>query len=181
LRKHGHTELPKSAKTLLKTPRNTSGLIRNFCGGEYWYGGILDGIKSRLTFGDFQNFQPGHTVTIDIFVDGISPYKSAKKHLCAIAGCVVEQKKPFEIALWCGNIKEPDDVDQFFEDFVAEAKVLLRDGFRIDGIPSTFSLKIDKYIGDALARAWMLRIVVPPHSFHCCERCVYIYFFFCCF
>jgi len=66
------SELPKNAKSLLGTPRSTKDLIKTLAGGEFWYGGILCGLKSRLTFGDFRKiFQ--QEVVIDVFVDGISP------------------------------------------------------------------------------------------------------------
>jgi len=42
LRKNNHQFLPQCAKTVLKTPRNTTSLIKNFkAGGEFWYHGIL--------------------------------------------------------------------------------------------------------------------------------------------
>ena len=116
-------------------------------------------------------------VCIDIFVDGISPYDSVRQTVVALAGCVGGQKKPFVIALWCGKIHEPDNVDLFFKDFIDDAKNLMENGFVIDGGQGSFFLIIEKVIGDALARAWCLRTVIPPHAFYCCERCVSSYVF----
>ena len=46
LRDHGHEDLPKTARTLLKTPRSVHGEIK--CGGEYVFLGLTQNLKRIL-------------------------------------------------------------------------------------------------------------------------------------
>jgi len=165
--KHGHEDLPKRAKTLLKTPRSTKGLMTDLCSGQYWYGGILNGIKSRLHCENITQVH-GQSIHVDIFIDGISPCKKVKLHVVALAGCIVGQKKPFVIALWCGRTRDPVGIHEFFGDFIAEAAVM-KEGFVLYDI--FCKLVIEKYIGDTPAREWMLQVVMF-NAFWGRERCV---------
>lgn len=162
---YNNPDLPRCAKTLLKTPRSTRGLITEVAGGQHCYFGISNGISTRIT----SNFAPnGQSVEVDVFIDGISPYKSAKLHLWVIAGCLTNGKTPpFVISIWCGKIHEPDNVTEFFEDFIQEANLLKTEGFTYNGNIHPF--KIRNYIADAPARA-MIKCVKKHNSYHGCER-----------
>jgi hypothetical protein len=72
--------LPKRAKSLLKTPRSSKDLVKSLCGGLYWYNGILKNIQPMLESSTLQQ----DTVSIDVFVDGMSPFKSVKKSIWPI-------------------------------------------------------------------------------------------------
>lgn len=72
LRKNNHEFLPKCAQTLLKTPRSTTLLIRGLKGGgEFWYYGILSGLKIILSEEILQTLP--NVIEIDVFFDGFSP------------------------------------------------------------------------------------------------------------
>ncbi|XP_034240385.1 uncharacterized protein LOC117644849 [Thrips palmi] len=104
---------------------------------------------------------------MDVFGDGISPFKSVKRHLWPLAGCLVGQNTPFVIAIWCGPTKDPQSVDEYLHDFIEEFKIL-RDGFSF--LNRNLKLKIRFFIADAPARAW-IRKVNQHGSYYSCERC----------
>ena len=163
LKENGHPDLPSCAKTLLKTPRSTANLVQNIAGGQFWYRGIENALKVHLKK---ELLQDG-SVIIDIFVDGLSPHKSVRRHLWPIGGCISGDNTVFVIALWCGTTKEPTSVDEFLNDFVNEASHLLENGFQFQGLRVKFV--IGKFIADAPARAW-IRKVRSHNSYYSCER-----------
>ncbi|KAK3909645.1 putative phage-related protein Lin1244/Lin1753 [Frankliniella fusca] len=166
LRDHNHPHLPLSSKTLLKTPRSTVNLFTTLGNGLFWYYGILQCLIPRLSNQYLQNLQNG-CVVIDIFVDGVSPYKSVKNVLWPICGCIAGSWDIFIIGLWCGVSKEPGDLKMFFEEFIREAKQL-KNGFMHLGFQ--LKLRIRRFIADAPARTWM-KNVNQHGSYFACERC----------
>lgn len=160
LRTHGHPGLPKSSKTLLKTPRSTVKLIKPVGNGLFWYYGILINLIPRL------QHVSGNIVTMDIFVDGVSPYKSVKQILYPICGCLSGSKDIFIIAMWSGKTKDPDDIDSYFKEFIEEATTLM-EGFIHDG--KDYILQFGIVVADAPARAWIKRVNIHG-SYYACER-----------
>lgn len=161
--RHNNPNLPRCSKTVLKTPRSTRGLIKDLGGGQYAYLGFESGLLSRLSSHLVEKLKDNNCIQSDIFVDGITPYKSAKLHLWVIAGCIVGMNTPFVIALWCGKIHEPNSTEDFFEDFVQETIKLKEQGLMFKG--TTFQIQTRNYIADAPARAWV-KGVVPHNSYH---------------
>jgi len=124
LRKNNHQFLPQCAKTVLKTPKNTTSLIKNFkAGGEFWYHGILSGLKTVLCK-ELENAL-SDIIEIDVFFDGFSPHNSIRQFLWPIAGFIVGRKEVFIIAIWCGKTKNPSDLDAFLEDFIDKTQELM--------------------------------------------------------
>lgn len=160
LRNNNHPTLPKSSKTLLKTPRSTVNFIKKIGGGIYWYYGILNCLKCRL------RTVSGKIIEMDIFADGVSPFKSVKRVVWPICGCLVDSNDIFIIAIWVGQTKEPGDLEAFLEDFIKEAEELVQ-GFIHEG--EEYALKIHNVIADAPARAW-LKNVNQHGSYYACER-----------
>ncbi|XP_011141701.2 uncharacterized protein LOC105184540 isoform X2 [Harpegnathos saltator] len=107
------------------------------------------------------------TIEIDVFFDGFSPYNSIRRILWPIAGCIVDNKEVFIIAIWCGESKCPPNLDAYLEDFVNEV-LELKNGFNIEN--RHYKLKIRNIIADAPARAW-LKCVNQHGSKFACERC----------
>lgn len=140
LRDNDHPTLPCSTKTLLNTPRSTLNIIKPLGGGTFWYHGILKPMSPYLT----KEFLQGKTVIVfDDFMDGVSPYRSVRRSRWPIVGCLVGDDNIFIIAMWCGNSKEPTDLNQYLEDFVCEAKQLMI-GFTFNN--KNYKLQIRKYI-----------------------------------
>ena len=112
------------------------------------------------------------SVKLDLFVDGLSPYKAPTKkaELWPIAGriiCDEFKTKPFIIALWRGPKKVPDSLEEFLGPFVKECEELMK-GFILKG--TTYVLVLRHIIADAPARAW-LKQVKQHGSKASCERC----------
>ncbi|KAE8739318.1 hypothetical protein FOCC_FOCC015185, partial [Frankliniella occidentalis] len=150
LRKHNHPHLPASSKTLLKTPRSTVQMFKP----------LGTGLFCTMNLN-------GNVIEIDVFVDGVSPYKSVKRVLWPICGCLAGMKDIFIIAMWCGNSKEPSNLALFLEDFIREANELMS-GFTHLGYH--LKLVIRNLIADAPARTW-LKNVNQHGSYYACERC----------
>lgn len=165
LRGHNHKYLPMYAQTLLRTPRNTALLIRELeGGGQFWYHGILSGLKSTLSTEILETMSD--IIEIDVFFYGFSPYNSIRRILWPIAGCIAGNKEVFIIAIWCGESKCPPNLDAYLDDFVNEV-IELRNGFNIEN--RYYKLKIRNIIADAPARAW-LKCVNQHGSKFACER-----------
>ncbi|XP_026279273.1 uncharacterized protein LOC113207099 [Frankliniella occidentalis] len=166
LRAHNHPNLPLCSKTLLKTPRSTVKMFKTLGDGLFWYYGILVNLVPRLTEGFLEKLN-GTSIAIDIFIDGVSPYKSVKKVLWPICASLAGSKDIFIIAMWCGRTKEPSDLSLFLEDFLSEAKELML-GFTHLG--RNLKLVLRNIIADAPARTW-LKNVNQHGSYYACERC----------
>lgn len=165
LRKNNHEFLPKCAQTLLKTPRSTKLLIRELKGGgEFWYYGILSGLKTVLSEEVLETLS--NVIEIDVFFDGFSPYNSIRRFLWPIAGCIAGRKDVFIVAIWCGETKHPQDLDAYLEDFINETLELMN-GFHMNN--KCYKLKIRNVIADAPARTW-LKCVNQHGSKIACER-----------
>jgi len=166
LRDNGHPELPACAKTLLKTPRSTQGMVKSLAGGHMWYRSIQAALMKWLT-AEYIDSLENNTVVIDVFIDGLCPHKSVSRSIWPIAGCLKGEKEPFVIALWCGNLKEPSSVNEFFDDFIKESADLIENGLVCHGKELKFIIR--RYIADAPARAFM-RAVEVHNSYDSCER-----------
>lgn len=165
LRNHGHSLLPKSSKTLLSTPRSTVKDMRDLAGGKFYYFGILKSMQNRMSSSYLNGIRDGKII-IDVFTDGLAPYRSTGAQIWPIVGRLKDQKVPFLIAIWCGELKEPKDLDAFWEDYINEAQVLM-EGFELHG--KSYKLEVRRYMADAPARAW-IKQVNPHNSKICCQR-----------
>lgn len=73
LKRFGHNELPKLARTLLHTPRKAVE-PRPCAPGEFYYRGI----QQNLFFYNDEFFNESDTVILDFFIDGLSLSESSK-------------------------------------------------------------------------------------------------------
>lgn len=105
-------------------------------------------------------------IEVDVFFDGFSPHNSVRRTLWPIAGSIVGKKEVFIIAIWCGETKNPSDLDIFLNDFINETLELM-DGFTVRN--KHYKLKIRNVIADAPARAWLKRVNQYGRKF-ACER-----------
>lgn len=81
LRHYGHNELPKHAKTLLKTPRGRVA-VRPCPPGEAFYFGIQNSLLKM----DDAVFESMDKITTDFFIDGFSVSKSSNWQIWLILG-----------------------------------------------------------------------------------------------
>lgn len=128
-----HPYLPKDPRTLLKTKVNDA--VVNKCGGQYYHFGMSSALSQQLeTHSSSESLRDQFYVKIQINIDGLPSFKSASDQFWSILGMIanLELKKPFVIGLYHG-IAKPDNVDQYFEDFVNEYLDIQRNGNQYSG------------------------------------------------
>ncbi|KAK3918524.1 LOW QUALITY PROTEIN: Ergochrome gene cluster protein, partial [Frankliniella fusca] len=155
--------LPKSRKTLLKTPRRT--VVTEIGGGVMWYKGLSANFNERLS-GEYLAVHK--EIIFDLNMDGLELYDSYRDSFWPILGCLKDQQTPFIIGCFYGEGK-PDSVDEYLADFVTEMKELKRSGFEIFG--SVYPVKTRNFILDAPAKSF---VKCTGHTAKtACEKCDY--------
>ena len=91
-------DVPKDARTLLKTPTRIETYEK--CGGDYAYFGISNGIRSVINEHNSNN----NVLSLSINIDGVPLFRSSSKQLWPIL-CSFENSDIFIIAICCGDHK----------------------------------------------------------------------------
>ncbi|XP_065680952.1 uncharacterized protein LOC136071690 [Hydra vulgaris] len=109
LRRHGHSELPKDGRSLLKSSKVFTGDRK--CGGTYAYFTIADGLNYFLnTNKDSQNTE----LSVAVNVNGLPLFKSSNLQLWPILGLI--ENYIFIIALFCENVFNHHDLGKYCMD-----------------------------------------------------------------
>ncbi|XP_038062953.1 uncharacterized protein LOC119733615 [Patiria miniata] len=162
LRHEGH-ELPKDARTLLKTPRSV--VDSEKCGGEYAYYGLEKCIVKILV--KHENFvEENNSISLKINVDGTPLYKSTNDQFWPIL-VSFDNFLPGVVALFRGKSK-PEPLEHFLEDFIEEYSRLVEEGITYDD--KKLNVHIMAFICDAPARSF-LKCTKGHSGYHACERC----------
>lgn len=163
---HGHTELPKDARTLLQTPKIVP--VEDKFGGQYTYLGIENQIRKKIGMNAINN----QIIKLNLNIDGLPLFKSSNKNLWPILGCIVYNTNtnttPFPIALFCGDGKLSDCTD-FLKDFLTEYKELNENGLTVN--ENHYFCKINALVCDAPARQY-LKCIKSHNGYYSCERCM---------
>ena len=121
LNEAGHSELPKTAETLLETKKcvNNSIIIPSAKGnnGIYTYFGIKNVLKKMLNSANYEDSK----VKILVNIDGIPIYEKSTQQFWPILIKIFHTNytcSPGIVALYCGDSKKPASVDQYLEDFI---------------------------------------------------------------
>lgn len=165
-----HAELPRSYKTLLRTPRNLE--ICEVAGGQFLYLGLKSSLTSIIN--SLEN--KGEELTIDLTLnsDGAPIFSNSRE-----IGCIwpllcyshTLQSSIFPIAIFCGRSK-PDNFNEILKDFVNEF-LELRENFIVDGV--RINLYIRAFILDAPAKSAICGICGHT-GFKACPKCTEIGF-----
>lgn len=114
LKRHGHPELPSTARTLLHTVRNVE--TKECSGMEYLYMGLADKLRKpyKICKDTVQPTDTGeqHSIDIALNVDGIPVHKDSSKSMWPIL-CAITSAFPvyvFPVALTYGASK-PNNLD----------------------------------------------------------------------
>ena len=161
-----NSDLPKNARTLLKSERTV--VIKT--GGEYYYFGVEYWLlkllgKTNPIFDSQQSLLHLH-----VNIDSIPLFNSSSTALWPILGSIKElsQCGVFPIALF-SSASKPTSLDDYLFDFVAELKNLETKGFEYNN--HKYFLKLDAMICDAPARAFV-KCIKTHNGYNCCERCM---------
>jgi len=155
--------LPKSYKTLLRTPREVSLQVAGT--GLIWYKGIKHNIEQRI---NHQYLINNGQIIIDINIDGIPLQKDSSKQFWPILGRFAHQKYPFIIGVFFDK-KKPNNLDIYLHNYIVEVVELTESGLECDG--TVFPFCIRNYILDAQARSFVKQCV-PHNSAFACEKCI---------
>ena len=113
--------LPKDARTLLKTPRAVNTIkVDN---GSYYHFGVANGIKKILE--KYPCNQPKDKITFQVGIDGLPLFKSSADSFWPIIGLLDKPciKEPFLIGLYHG-VKKPSNAADLLSHFVEEMQDL---------------------------------------------------------
>ncbi len=163
-------DVPKDARTLLKTPDDTQ--LKLVPGENYYHFGVRTGIEASLkkNIDNYQIVNNLASISLNINIDGLPLFRSSNVQLWPILGCIAELPKAdvFIIGLYAGSSK-PLSITDFLEDFVSEMKDLIVNGFDLLG--NHCLVKVNALICDAPARAY-LKCIKGHGGYNACERCV---------
>ena len=160
--------LPVDKRSFVQTP--TSNNIVPMGSGHFSYFGIANQLNAKLISPKVHKESIPEIVKFHIHVDGISLSNSSFRHLWPISISLKGLElltQPLVIACYLGPSK-PENVHEYFEDFVTETIALRDNGFEFDG--KLIKLIPDAFLGDAPARAFV-GCFNSHNAFNGCHRC----------
>ena len=157
-------DVPASATTLLKTPKNQE--VSKKSGGDYIYFGLAQSLQDFLS--DRPNVHDLDCLELCFNIDGLPLHRSTKVAfwpiLCTIFNVCAED--PIVIALFCANHK-PTSLD-FLTEFIEELLELIHTGVQIG--EHLLTVGVHSIICDAPARA-MVKGITQFNGFYGCDQC----------
>ena len=168
--KYPELGLPKDPRTLLSTRRNYE--IKRIAGGEYFHFGAVAGITvSILSEKQFFESDLVENIELQFNIDGLPLFKSANTQFWPILSRVVKPVvlSPFIVGLYVGAQK-PIDINEYFEDFIDEMKLIELNGILIEALRKRLNVTVSCFICDAPARSF-IKQVKGHTSYYSCERC----------
>ncbi|XP_011298410.1 uncharacterized protein [Fopius arisanus] len=167
LRKRLLPDLPKTAKTFLKTNSAKYDIeINEEDASEFVYFGIADPLRQTVN----SVFHIDNTIHLLVNVDGLQLFKSSSQQFWPILCQIFSEEnvyKPFPVAIYSARHK-PTDVHKYLEKFINEVNELQANGLLIDG--QMFNICIKSFICDRPARA-LLKSMKGHGGYWACERC----------
>ena len=154
-------DIPKDPRVLKNTLRQVN-VQENFANGQFVYQGAKPGLTKYLN----TNATDDQTLDVTFNIDGLPPFRSKNLSFWPIL-CMVNECRPFIVALWYGSGK-PKPLDSYLRPFITEMKELLRDGLSFDN--KHYVIRIRAFICDAPARAW-IKCIKGHTGYSSCERC----------
>lgn len=158
----GITEVPKDARTLLKTPKQAE--IKIVPPGEYVHFSLKD--KISIIVSKFQLYP--EVIKISFNIDGLPISRSSKGQFWPILAHLDNfEFRPFVVGIYYGHAK-PFCASEYLKYFIDDLKVLLDEGITVD--ERTMKLEINNFVCDAPARAF-IKGTKGHNGYFACERC----------
>lgn len=156
-------DLPKDARTLLKTPRTSNMEILG--SGTYSYLGIKQGILDVLQFED----DIPSTIQLLLNIDGVPISKSSGGQFWPQLGKIrnLTSSKVFPIGI-CHGTEKPQDPNKYMSKLIEELNCLINQGFQIRN--KTVNMEHVGFVCDAPAKAFLLR-TKGHNGYFSCTRC----------
>ncbi|KAI2645785.1 Large tegument protein deneddylase [Labeo rohita] len=161
LKQNGHPELPSTARTLLKTPRHITSVVKS--GMECVHFNLRENLLEQLQRYPREITDGATTVELSFNIDGLPLFKSSKTHLWPIL-CAIHLPpiSVFPVTLTLGPTK-PTNLD-CMEEAIKDIQELLDNG--LDGK----EIKIRCVVCDAPARA-MVKKIKQYSGYYGCDKC----------
>lgn len=124
------SQLPKDSRTILQTRTvNETECLTIVQPGQYHHFGLSNAIQNHFKINSTSNID---TIKIVIGIDGLPIAKSSSSQLWPILGYIRPNRNSvFPIGIYWGHQK-PNDSNDYLEQFVSEAKLLLTNGININ-------------------------------------------------
>ncbi|KAJ8017353.1 hypothetical protein DPEC_G00016980 [Dallia pectoralis] len=165
LKKHGHPQLPSTARTLMRTAREVKTVEKS--GMEYLHYPLKEKLVETLDRYPVQLVTDLDTLELSFNVDGLPLFKSSGKSmwpiLCAV---MLSPVTIFPTALTCGT-KKPTDL-AFLEDTVTDLTEVLANG--LDYRKKNIKVIVRCFVCDAPAKA-LIKNTKCYSGYYGCERC----------
>lgn len=166
LRRHGHHELPKDARSLMRTPRCLTNVV-NVGSGQYVHFGLEESIKRAIVKYRCED----SVILFNINIDGLPISKSSGSQFWPILGDIVVKHiytEPFVIGVFHG-LKKPEDSNEFLKYFIEEYSNLKITGLVVEN--TSYSIQLNCIICDAPAKAFISN--TKHHSgYFSCSKCI---------
>ena len=166
-RDEGHTQLPKTARGLLKTSVDMN--IQQVSGMAYTYLGLENAIRANfLRYSEKVQDQVSH-LEIGMNIDGLPIFKSTNDSLWPILVGIVNIEPPvvFPVAFSFGKSK-PSDLE-FLKETVFDLDSILKNGLKINA-QKHLTVSLRCIVCDAPAKA-MVKGVKLVSGYYGCDRC----------
>jgi len=162
-----HSELPLTAKTLLKTPQQQVIECTSLSGGDYVYFGLYKGLCEAFS-GSEHLLSAVHEIKLAFNVDGVPVFSSSSYSLWPLL-CYAMNVRPYKVFIVAvyGGKSKPHDL-MFLQQAVDELKSLMDAGLCING--NKLKCIPVMCVCDAVARA-MVKCVKQYSGYYGCDKC----------
>ena len=165
LQKHGHSDLPSTARTLLGSATEVITEIRS--GMDYIYFGVQTEIVKHFRSYPLDYRNSIEKLEVSLNIDGLPLFTSSKRTVWPIlCGLMLKPMKIFPLALLCGETK-PANLD-FLQETVNDLGLLIQNGLECD--ERTIQVVVKCIVCDAPARA-LVKNIKQYSGYFGCERC----------
>lgn len=164
-----YADLPKDARTLLNTPRNS--IVEIWAENEsFFHYGLKKSIIEQLKRACIKFIMENKVIMIDLNIDGLPISKSSKSQIWPILGKIYGDKAfiPFVISAYHGHSK-PSSIDKFLTPFCQEYNILRNTGLIFN--EKKYTIQIRSVICDSPARAFVT-CTKSHNGYFGCGKCM---------
>ncbi|CAI6353315.1 unnamed protein product [Macrosiphum euphorbiae] len=166
--------LPKDARTLLKTPKaREHSIIKYIHPGSYIHLGVEFMLTKILTI-NLDIIEQNTTIKLGFNIDSFPLTTSSKSSFLPILLSFVNIPKLFNIVIpvgiYHGKFKKPSSSHEFLQYFTSEMKIILTNGISIKDKLITF--EISQVVCDAPAKSFILNVKGHNAYHHGCNSCI---------
>lgn len=163
--------LPKDARTLLKTPKACDHSIINIHPGSYIHLGV-EFMLTKILALNIEHIEQNISIQLGLNVDGFPLTSSSKSTFWPILISFVNIPQLSDIVLpvglYHGKYKKPTSSHEYLNPFICEMKKILSDGLCINN--KILSFEITQVVCDAPAKSFILN-VKGHNAYHGCNSC----------